>query len=81
MGKSVTFLRFLNCPRVKKYLLHFTSYNIFLYSTYRRARYHFERFSAQEKSSENDTFQAGGRGKVVSPSLYSKIGWLEDVRP
>ena len=30
MGKLFTFATFLNCPRVKKYLLHFTSYNIFL---------------------------------------------------
>ena len=35
----------------------------------------------QEKSPQNDTFQAGGGKKWVSPPLYSKIGWLEDVRP
>ena len=38
--------------------------------------------SAQEKSSEIGTFQAGGGEKVgFPPPLYSKIGWLNDVEP
>ena len=39
MGNLYDFFTFLNCPRVKKDLLHFTSYNNFFPFTYRRARY------------------------------------------
>ena len=39
MGDLYDFFTFLNCPWVKKDLLHFTSYNNFFPSTYWRARY------------------------------------------
>ena len=49
-------------------------------STHREMSITFCVVSAQENLLKLILFKPGG-GKVGFPPLYSKIGWLEDVRP